>query len=258
MVRAENVDQSVEAPLALVEMIGDVGCEIGPGAVLAHDHAVFLVAEIGRPKPGGAVLLVQHAAFLEHGQCLVDAMALRQALLGKPAIEGDAELRQVVLDVVANAVERLLPDAIEAVFTEQFLRAGDQRADVRFLVALRRVRRNTVEHRGGVRDIDVVGIDRGGDVADVVAAVAGRGKRNGRAASFQPAQPDADAEDVHLAAGVVHVVLAVNRVADGFEQVAHRRAVRRMPAVANVQRAGGVRGHELEQDAGRRLGACRP
>ena len=38
-------------------MIGDVGGEVGLLAVLAHHHAVLLVAELGGAEPGRAVLL---------------------------------------------------------------------------------------------------------------------------------------------------------------------------------------------------------
>ncbi len=176
VIRPENVDQAIEAAFPLVEVVGDIGGEIGLRAVLADDHAVLLVAEVGRTKPGGAVFLVKHAAFFEHGERIVDPVAFRQALLGEPAVEGDAELGQVVLDVVADAVERLLPHAIEAVFAEKLVRARNQCADVRFLVALRCVGRNAVEDGGGVRRFEAVRVDRGRDVANILTAVARIGK----------------------------------------------------------------------------------
>ena len=110
-----------------------------------------------------------------------------------------------------------------------------------FLVAFGRIGRHPVEHGVRVDGIDAVRIDRGGNVADVLAPVSRGRERDGRAFHLQPAQPDAHAENVHLPARVVDVVLAVHRVANGFEQVADRRAVRRVPAVPDVQRTGGVR-----------------
>ena len=44
VIRAPHVDEMLEAARALVEDEGDVGREIGLDAVLAHDHAVLLVA----------------------------------------------------------------------------------------------------------------------------------------------------------------------------------------------------------------------
>ena len=85
-------------------------------AVLAHHHPVLLVAKVRGTKPGRALFLVEHAALFEHGERPSIRWLFRQALLGEPAIENDAELGQVILDVVANAVERLLPDLVEAVF----------------------------------------------------------------------------------------------------------------------------------------------
>ena len=56
VVGAPDVDDLVEAPLELVQVVGDVGGEIGVEAVLALDDAVLLVAEGGGFEPLGAVL----------------------------------------------------------------------------------------------------------------------------------------------------------------------------------------------------------
>ena len=88
-----------------------------------------------------------------------------------------------------------------------------------------------------------------GHGAHVVAAIAVRRERERLAAEFEVAQPHARREDVHLAAGVVHVVLAVHAPAVGLEQVRDRRAEGGVPAVADVQRPGRVRGDELDDRA---------
>ncbi|MBS1225254.1 MAG: hypothetical protein H6R24_1932 [Proteobacteria bacterium] len=62
---------------------------------------------------------------------------------------------------------------------------------------------------------------------------------------FQIAQPNAGGQNVHLPAGIVDVVLAVNLVADGFQQVGDGGAEGRTAAVADVQRAGGIGGDEF-------------
>ncbi len=61
VVGAEDRHQQVEAALALVEVVGDVGGEVGLLAVGAHHDAVFLVAEQRGAEPGRAVLL-EHVA----------------------------------------------------------------------------------------------------------------------------------------------------------------------------------------------------
>ena len=53
-------------------------------------------------------------------------------------------------------------------------------------------------------------------------------------------------EDVHLAAMVVDVVLALHIVASVLEDVAERVAERRPAAMADVEGADGVRGDELD------------
>ena len=53
-------------------------------------------------------------------------------------------------------------------------------------------------------------------------------------------------EPTHLPAGVVHVVLAGDDVTGAGEQAGERVAVARKPTVPDVQRAGGVRGDELD------------
>ena len=141
MVCAEYVDEAIKSAFALVEMVGNVRGEVGFGAILPYDDPVLLITEIARPKPGGAVLLVQHAALFQYREGIVDAVAFRQALLGEPAVEDDAELGEVFLDVVPDAVESLLAYAIEAVFAEKLVRAGDQRPDMRFLVTIRGIGR---------------------------------------------------------------------------------------------------------------------
>src|SRR5690606_34870702 len=95
------------------------------------------------------------------------------------------------------------------------------------------------------------GVDLGGDVADVPAAVACLRERHGDAARLEHPQPDAYAEDVHLPAGVVHVVLPVDRVPRRLEQVRDARAVGGVTPVTDVQGAGRVGRDELDQDAGR-------
>ncbi len=87
-----------------------------------------------------------------------------------------------------------------------------------------------------------------GDRQQVVALVAVRRERHRLAEPLEVAQPDADREDVDLPAGVVDVELAVDGVSGGEQQVAERGAVGGVPAVADVQRPGRVRRHELEQD----------
>jgi hypothetical protein len=92
------------------------------------------------------------------------------------------------------------------------------------------------------------------DVDDVVALVAVVGKAHVDAAQFEVAQPHRHREDVHLAPGIVDVVLALHGMAGGFEQVRHAGAERGAAAVPDMQRAIGVGRDELDLYRLARLG----
>ena len=62
VVGAPDVDELVEAARELLGDIPDVGREIGRFTVRAVDDAVLVVAEVGGPEPGRAVLLEHVAA----------------------------------------------------------------------------------------------------------------------------------------------------------------------------------------------------
>ena len=57
VVGAEQVDLVREAAVALVQVVGGIGGEVGVLAVAAADDAVLVVAEVGRAHPDGAVLV---------------------------------------------------------------------------------------------------------------------------------------------------------------------------------------------------------
>jgi len=246
----EHVDEAREAALALVEVVGDVGGEVGLLAVLAHHHAVLLVAELGGAEPQCPFLAIQPVLRLEHAERVVDRAARGERALRAPAVEDHAELAQVLADVGEHRLERELLHLGEARGSEQLARARDERIDVGLLVAGGGIRRQPREQRrgaapqGGLRSR---GLEVGGERAHVVAAVAVLGKRQLLAAQLEIAHPGADREDVHLPAGVVDVVLAGHLEADGREDVGERRPVGRLAAVADVQRPGGICRDELHQ-----------
>ena len=76
MVGAEDRHQQVEAALALVEVVGDVGSEVGLLPVGAHHDAVLLVAEERGPEPGRAVLLEHVAVRAQAPERAVDRPAV--------------------------------------------------------------------------------------------------------------------------------------------------------------------------------------
>ena len=79
VVGAPDVDQPVEAALALVLEVGDVGGEVGVLAARAHEHAVLVVAVRARAQPQRAVLRVGLAARGERVEHALDRAGARAA-----------------------------------------------------------------------------------------------------------------------------------------------------------------------------------
>ena len=80
----------------------------------------------------------------------------------------------------------------------------------------------------------------------IVALVGVTRERHGLAAQGQVTQPGGEGQDVHLAAGVIHVVLALHLIARHLEHVAQTGAEGRPTPMAYVEWAGGVGGNELD------------
>ena len=133
VIGSEDIDQVVVTPLPLSQVVGDIGGEVSPFAIIANHHAIFLVAIVSCAEPGCAVFFIQHAPLFEDGQRVVDQIVVRQALLREPAVEYHTELGEIVLDLIEDRFERLLTDLIEAI-AEQLLRILDQAAYLRFFI----------------------------------------------------------------------------------------------------------------------------
>ena len=94
VVGAEHDHDLVEAALALVEVVGAVGGEVGRLAVALDQHAVLVVAEVRRPQPDRAVGLVDVPLLAQPGDRLLQGAGLVQRPLGEVDVEDDAELRE--------------------------------------------------------------------------------------------------------------------------------------------------------------------
>ena len=185
-----------------------------------------------------------------HDACHV--ARVHQGALGEPLVVDDAELREIGSDVLHLHVPGEREHPFVACAPEQGASTCDQRVDMRFLVATGRLVGGHAFHQGLGVDGEVpadIAFQRGRDFMHVRAAIAVRGKRDRYPPALEVTQPHAQREDVHLAAGVVDVVLALHVESGRFEDVGDACAVRGTPAVSDVQRAGGVRGDELHLDA---------
>ena len=214
VVGPEQVDAGVEAPLALVDVVGGVGREVGELAVGADDHAVLVVAEVGGAHPGGTVLLEDVAELLQPGEPVLEGVALVQRVLGEPDVEVRVHLLELgsllgELDLVADVTEHAT------------------------LLVVR-----LLEHDGRLREDPV------GELADVLAVVAVLGWFLAMGTGHE-----GRTELVHLGTAVVDVELAGDGCPRGFEHPGDRVADGGPAGVAEVQRAGGVGADELEVDA---------
>src|SRR5262249_30969096 len=165
----------------------------------------------------------------------VDGTAVAECALGIPAIEGDPELLQVLADVSEHALERKLQYAAESVGSNQLAGPVDHRIYVGILVAGRGIRGKVRQHRGG-RALKLAahfGAQLLRERQYIISAIPVRWKRKALATLLQISQPRADPENVHLAPGVVDVVLATDAEPDCVQQISKSRAIGGLPSVAD-------------------------
>src|SRR6266568_5114284 len=249
VVRAEHVYQGV-GPLPLLPVVGDVGAEVGRGAVRLLHRPVHLVAEPRRAEErevvgGRDALLVR---LLRH----LPRRAARRALLrlrGRELADVDEPLR---LEVPEEALHR--PALIERLLRGPNVERDVDRAEIAADQLEHEGDRAIAEGREPLRlgrvQVAVADLraDRPRDVDHVLARVPLRRKRHRPARELLVAQVDRARERLHLRAEVVHVVLAGDLVAAPGEQAGHRVPGDGIPPVADVHRAGRVRRDVLDVD----------
>lgn len=82
------------------------------GAVGFDDHAVFVVAMLGRFEPGRAVFLVDVAGIAQVGDRLLHLAVLVQAVLVEPHIEVHAEFLHGLANLVEHHWHRALAELL--------------------------------------------------------------------------------------------------------------------------------------------------
>ena len=265
VVGAPHVDDVVDA-LVLVPVVGHVGGEVGVLAVLLHEHAVLVVAEVGGAEPQGPVLLVEVALLAQAREGAVDGtraarVLLVEGALGEPDVEGGAHVGAGVADVVEHELVAALAEGehalggvglhpLGAVHLHEVSREVD---DVVAAVGVGAELVAEAVHVGvGLGMLVLLVVDEGLPVGDerLVGGVRVEAAAGHDVGELKVALGHRVAEDVHLVAVVVHVVLALDRVAGVLEHARERVAERRPAAVADVERAHGVGRHELHLHLG--------
>ena len=219
VVSAPDVDEFVVAAANFISYIGDVGAEIGGHAIGTDDHAVFVVAVLGGAEPQGAVLFVHVVFVFEDFQRCVHFGGV-QGFLREPVVEVHVEIVEVFLEIRQFFLEAPFFENLEALFL------------VHVQVFL-----------------PVFGKDFLGGLDDVLALVAALRDFCVQAAELQVAGVDGFGQVVDLISRIVDVVFRPHVVAGSAEQVDHRRAEGCATSVADVEKAGGVGGNVLHQDA---------
>ena len=166
------------------------------------------------------------------------------------AIENHAEFRKILADVAQNGGQGVIEHARKGSVAEQPARANFNGVDVRFLVpALRLVGRKSLEDLRGFSDerrsLGRAQLCRDGE--QIIPAVAVGRKVEALAALLEISEPGARRENLHLASGVVHVILARHPIAHRLEQIRDGGAVRGAAATPDVQGTRRVRRHEFHE-----------
>ena len=199
-----------EAAGELVAVVREVVAEVGGRAVGAHEHTVAVVAEVGRPQPLRAVVLVGDAALVEVCEHVARLRRVRATCAPRTTCRS------------ARRCGRGRPGA---------------RADDVPVAPRARGRRASTSSPSSARSCAAMSIE-------VLTLVPVFGRRLALVAGVErvPELPE-------LPAGVVQVVLAVHLGALRREQVGDRVADRDPAPAAGVERAGRVGRHELQVDA---------
>jgi len=220
------VDDTGEATLPLVQVIGDVGDEVGVGAVaLAHDP-VLVVTEEGCLEPEGAILLVGHPPLDE---ALDNPLHL--------AVGVEARFQEVDIEPDVKGTEILV------LFTAQ--KGDGETADVVQVVGV-----------AGGGDAPLVGGDGlpeevcVGDVDDVFPLIAVGGPVRVIRPLSEGTCLDGTGEVLDLLSGVVVVELTGDVVPHRSEKPADDIADCGSPAMADVEGTGGVGADEFHLNFG--------
>ena len=228
--------------LELVEVIGDVGGEVGALSIGPDQDPVLLVAVGRRVEPQRPVVFVGFAALAQDLEHARDGPRGYEVPLGEPAVEHHPETGEVVADPAQDPFENGVGDERVVAFPESGAGPCDEGVEKR-VVAFGERGPGEVAPQPGV----MLTGELPRDVADVLTPVAtARKSRAHRPLDrVQVAQPDAEGQDIHLAARVVDVVLALDVPTHRLQQVRHRGTAGRAAAVSDVERTGRVDRHEL-------------
>src|SRR5690606_36242511 len=158
VVGAEDVDGALAAAPDLAPPAAAAARDTGGAAVVAPVRAVLAAAGAGGADAPRAGPLAPVALLLQRGDGTLDVALGHQRALGEEVVVVHAEAGEVVADVLQAPGQAGLEHLPVGGLAEQLAGAGNQRVDVRFLVAaLRLVRRQAVGDLDGAAAQAVAG-----------------------------------------------------------------------------------------------------
>ncbi len=223
MVRAPDIDGRLKAAHGLVAVIRNVGEEIGVAAVAFYQHPILVVTEARRPQPPGALACVEQAPPFQLLEGRLDLFRFVQRALRAELVEFHPQRPHVVLLALLHPLESV------AAYQVPLFRSPGAGEPVT------------------VRRLELVG-----QLDDVLALIPALGNRHIPPEQLCMACLDRVDQLVDLGARIVDVELATDLMAGKLEQARDRVTDRGAAPMADVQRPGGVGGHELDVDCASR------
>ena len=240
MVRTPDVDQRI-CSLRLLEVIGQIGAEIGPAAIALLDRTVLIIAELGRAEQRqfDRLPILGRLAFGRFKVPVIDQILrpqpglglgrLARSLklgLGRKQVMLDPEQGQIGLDLLQHGGNGAGPELRQPF---GFISLG---------VPIAEFGSQRLTHRDQI----VARIEPFRDRADRLAQ------------RLAVTQVDRAGEHIDLPAGIVDVIFADHLVPGPFEQAGQCIADHRAAAVAHVHRPGRI-GRDIF-DVDRAASAC--
>ena len=226
VIGTEDIDQLVETALHLVIMVGDIGREIGPGAIRFLHRTVDIIAVGGGfeqrlfprlPILGQLALgRFQRAAIdetlgIQIGNRLFDEAGAIKRLLGKEVVHGDTKRGEVLADQIHHGVS----GEIAHLFQPDLFPFIDV----------------------AVADL---GLQRLTHFDQIIAGIAALWPIDGKVMRLKIAQVDRPGEDIDLRAAVIDVIFLRDVIARVVEKPRQRVAEHRAARMPHVQGPCGV------------------
>ena len=217
VIRAPDIDYPVEsAHDELVVVVCHVGGKVGRSPVAADEHLVLIIPEFGRGEPRRPVPFDQKSTLLEHVHGSLELAVVEQASFAKPDVVAYLDVLHVRADGLDHATHPNLSN----------LRYCGATLHVEVLAA-------------------VLAFQLPREIDQILPLVSVTGQLCLSSELLDVPRIEALVETIHLASGVVDVILALDLVSRGFQDACERASEDRPPPVSDMNRPGWVDAYEL-------------